>query len=452
MKARLTLLLALGALLVSSCTLGTQARTEIGVRDEDFGPNPAKLRMFKHVPETLPPSPAMVVVLHHCFQTADDYVQETGWQMLSDRYGFLLLMPEQVSGNDPNLCFDWFSANQKRGENQPASIHSMIEKMAADYNVDRKRIFITGLSSGAGMATLMLAVYPEVFAGGGVIGNVPFRCARSFFESFYCMYVSKSREPEEWGDLVRTENSYEGPWPTLSVWHGDLDLIAIYPNAEEIIEQWTNLHGTDAVSDREDTVEGFPHYSYEDASGRVVVEFYSLTDAGHSTPVDPSRGCGDTRQGFADFIHDYGICSSFYMARFWGLTGEDTSWPPSDFVPPAAAGEAETVSGEEEAVPAAEESEEPAMEAVSEEEEAMPVGEEAAPEAEEVGEENEDTMPVQDEVGPEGNEVAPEGGEPPLWTIEIGDAADPPAAEVSANATQEPVDPSPAGAPVELTQ
>src|SRR6478672_6919743 len=48
-----------------------------------FGSNPGNLRMFAYVPEHLPPSPAMVVVLHGCTQTAGGYEIGAGWSTLA---------------------------------------------------------------------------------------------------------------------------------------------------------------------------------------------------------------------------------------------------------------------------------------------------------------------------------------------------------------------------------
>jgi hypothetical protein len=253
-----------------------------------------------------------------------------------------------------------------------------------------------------------------------------------------------------------TSNEYQGPWPTLSVWHGDIDLIANHVNAGEVIKQWTNLHATDSEPDGQDEVEGYPRYLYQDPAGRVVVEFYDLIDAGHSTPVDPQRGCGDDRHGFGDFIYDYGICSSFYIARFWGLTGEDTSWPPPGFVVPAAVDESEAVpQGEEEAAPAEEEA---APEVVPEEEqETTPAEEEAAPEA--MPEESVETMPADEEAPPAADtpvseieqkeETLPSAAETasdlekmPLWVIKGQDEA----------ADEESGGISGGGAPLDLTQ
>ena len=50
----------------------------------------------------------------------------------------------------------------------------MIARMVADHGIARDRIFVTGLSAGGAMTSVMLATYPEVFSAGAVIaGNLP---------------------------------------------------------------------------------------------------------------------------------------------------------------------------------------------------------------------------------------------------------------------------------------
>ena len=116
---------------------------------------------------------ALVVVLHGCGQTAAGYDFGTGWSTLAKRYGFALLMPEQQGSNNANTCFNWFNQGDvARGRGEAASIRQMIARMVADQKIDLHRIYITGLSAGGAMTSAMLAVYPEVFAGGAIVAGL----------------------------------------------------------------------------------------------------------------------------------------------------------------------------------------------------------------------------------------------------------------------------------------
>ena len=73
-----------------------------------FGANPGNLRMFVYVPERLPNMAPLVVALHGCSQSADDYDYGSGWSTLAERLGFAVVFPEQQPTNNPKNCFSWF--------------------------------------------------------------------------------------------------------------------------------------------------------------------------------------------------------------------------------------------------------------------------------------------------------------------------------------------------------
>src|SRR6187401_3095712 len=105
-----------------------------------FGSNPGNLRMFDYRPSNLADSPALVVVLHGCTQTAAGYDLGAGWSTLADRYGFALLLPEQNRSNNPNGCFNWFEPDDtRRGGGEAASIQAMVEKMVHENGIDPRR-------------------------------------------------------------------------------------------------------------------------------------------------------------------------------------------------------------------------------------------------------------------------------------------------------------------------
>ena len=169
-----------------------------------FGSNPGGLRMFTYVPKKLSAAPALVVVLHGCTQSAGDYDIGAGWSTLADRYGFVLLLPEQTPANNPKTCFNWFlPGDTARDRGEALSIRQMIEKTIGAHGIDRGRVFITGLSAGGAMTAAMLATYPEVFAAGAIIAGLPFGTAGNVQQAFESMFQGRSHTAPVWGDLVR---------------------------------------------------------------------------------------------------------------------------------------------------------------------------------------------------------------------------------------------------------
>jgi poly(hydroxyalkanoate) depolymerase family esterase len=298
------------------------------VETTDFGSNPGGLRMFSFAPDNLQPAPGLVVVLHGCGQTAAAYDLGAGWSTLAKHFGFALLMPQQQPFNNANGCFNWFNPDDTaRGSGEACSIRQMIARAVDDIGIDRHRIFITGLSAGGAMTSVMLATYPEIFAGGAVIAGLPFGVATNVREAISGMFVSPSRPASELGDLVRNASNHRGPWPKLSVWHGSADRTVHPANANEIVKQWLDVHQLPSAPMSEADVDGYPRQVWWNADGETIVESYTITDMAHGTPL--GIGDNDKRYGAEGaFLIEAGISSSYHIAHFFGLT----EWIPRSMV------------------------------------------------------------------------------------------------------------------------
>ncbi|ONI91321.1 esterase [Saccharothrix sp. ALI-22-I] len=282
-----------------------------------FGSNPGNLKMFRYVPDGLPAGRPLVVVLHGCSQDAG-YGTSSGWVSLAERLRFAVVLPQQQSANNLGKCFNWFqAADTTRGQGEVASIASMVTRMKADFGTSTT--YATGLSAGGGMTSALLATYPEVFAGGGVVAGLPFGCpVTTVIDAYSCMSPGKDLTARQWGDKVRAASAHRGPWPTMTVWHGTADYTVAVANQREIVEQWTDVHGTDSTADVTDTVAGYPHAVYRDSAGSPVVETHTVTGMGHGQPVDP--GTGSQQCGAATaYVLDVNACAAWYLAQQWSL-------------------------------------------------------------------------------------------------------------------------------------
>ncbi|MFD7285282.1 PHB depolymerase family esterase [Streptomyces sp. NPDC059863] len=307
---------------------GAEAPTASLTEVTGFGTNPGNLRMFRYVPDGLPAGRPLVVAIHGCTQSAAAYDTETGWTKWADQWGFALLLPQQQSANNLNSCFNWFeSGDIARGAGEALSIKQMTDRMKSDLGSDAARVYATGLSAGAAMTNVMLAAYPDVFAGGAPVAGLPYACATSVIGAYGCMNPGTNLSPAAWADKVRAAYpGYTGPRPTVSVWQGTADTTVVPANLTETVEQWTAVHGTDATPDATDTVAGYPHAVYRDGAGRDVVETYTLTGMGHGQPVDPGTGAEQCGTAGA-YILDVGLCASYRIGLFWDLASDGSPGP-----------------------------------------------------------------------------------------------------------------------------
>jgi poly(hydroxyalkanoate) depolymerase family esterase len=312
---------------------GTRASlTQVG----SFGSNPGNLNMYKYVPANVNSNAGLVVALHGCTQSANEYADRTGWNDLADQYGFYVVYAEQKSSNNQNACFNWFEPGDiSRGYGEALSIKNMVSYMQSNYSIDASRIYVTGLSAGGYMTTVMLATYPDVFSGGSAMAGGPYKCATDMNAAFSCMSPGVDKTPQQWGDLVRNAySSYSGPYPKVTMFHGDGDYTVKPMNMTEAMEQWTNVNGIDQTPELNETFRTSTHKVYKDSGGNGIVETYLVSGMGHAITVDPGTAVdqGGTTGAYAE---DKNIHSSYYSMIFWGLDQSDTEAPSVNITNPA---------------------------------------------------------------------------------------------------------------------
>src|SRR5437879_12618731 len=87
----------------------------------------------------------------------------------------------------------------------------MVEQMVHDHDIDRRRVFVTGLSAGGAMTLAMLATYPDVFAAGAVIAGLPYVGATNAQDALRGMFQAPPGSYREMGDI------WSEAWPSSNI-------------------------------------------------------------------------------------------------------------------------------------------------------------------------------------------------------------------------------------------
>ncbi|GAB3653159.1 CE1 family esterase [Glycomyces tarimensis] len=252
----------------------------------DFGANPGNLEMYLYVPDNVLAEAPLLVGVHWCTGSGPDFYNGTEYARLAEQHGFIVLYPSVTRSSK---CFDVASpqALTRDGGSDPVSIKSMIDWVESNYTIDEDRVFATGVSSGAMMTNVLLGLYPDVFEAGSAFAGVPFGCFATTNGSEWnseCAGGQIVRTPQQWGDLVRgAYPGYSGERPRMQTWHGTEDDTLRYPNFDEQIKQWTNVHGvsrTPSFNDRPQS--NWNRTRYGGTGSQAPVEAISVEGVGHN--------------------------------------------------------------------------------------------------------------------------------------------------------------------------
>jgi poly(hydroxyalkanoate) depolymerase family esterase len=318
MKARL-LGIALAAAVVVGVTLNAAPHASAAslVQVTNFGTNPTNLQMYVYVPNSVKPSPPILLALHGCQGSGPYLYSSTDFGSLADQYGFIVIYPSTT--NPGGRCWDVSSdqALTRGGGSDPAGLMSMITYTEQHYGGNPNAVYVTGESSGGMMTNVMLADYPDVFKAGAAFMGVPYHC---FYTGSFdgwnsaCAGGQVSMTPQQWGNLARgADPGYSGPRPRVQLWHGTADTTLNYNNLGEEIKQWTNVLGVSQTPSSTDSpVSGWTRTRYN-SGATTEVEAYSIAGAGHQLPIQGSGMAG-------------------YAIHFLGLDGSQQ--PPPTSPPP----------------------------------------------------------------------------------------------------------------------
>ncbi len=186
---------------------------------------PAGARPYRlFVPAHLPPHPALIVMLHGCTQSAEDFAAGTRMNLHAAGRGALVLYPVQVSSANMQKCWNWFNpADRQRDGGEAALIAAMTRQVMAEHTIDPSRVFAAGLSAGGAHAAILGAAYPDLFAAVGVHSGLACGAASDMPSAFAAM---RQGRPGAGTHAKRT-----------IIFHGDADATVNVRNADAVAEQ-----------------------------------------------------------------------------------------------------------------------------------------------------------------------------------------------------------------------
>lgn len=250
---------------------------------EDRFAGPEGNRTYKlYVPSTYEGQPAgLLVMLHGCTQTADDFATGTRMNALAEANGYLVAYPVQTQAANLNRCWNWFNtADQGRDRGEPSIIAGITRKIMSEYRIDPEGVFVAGLSAGGAMAAIMAAAYPELYRGVGIHSGLPVGAAHDMPSAFAAMSQGGKNSN-------RTASSVP-----MIIFHGDADRTVNVKNAEDLAEHSTSSYSHAQISVEVSAAGGlaFTRSVAKIASRAPVMEYWKLHGSGHAWSGGDSAG------------------------------------------------------------------------------------------------------------------------------------------------------------------
>jgi poly(hydroxyalkanoate) depolymerase family esterase len=240
----------------------------------------------------------MLVMLHGCSQSAEDFAVSTKMNLLAEQKRCLVVYPEQSGAANCAKCWNWFEEkDQQRGRGEPAIIAGIAQEVMAEFDVDTSRVFVAGLSAGGAMAVIMGRTYPDLFKAVGSHSGLPYGAANNASKAASVMRNGAATVPANTPAPAKTI--------PIIVFHGDRDTVVHPSHGAGIVAQSmrtldsaeegaTGCPSRAAIFRGEKTGRAYTHKVHWAHAGDMVAEEWILHGAGHAWSG------GNGRDSFSD--------------------------------------------------------------------------------------------------------------------------------------------------------
>ena len=264
-----------------------------------------ELDTYLYIPDSEPAlsaGRALMVSLHGCVQRNETIRESGNWETVADEYGMVVAVP-QASGEGG--LYGWLGCwhfhegpEASRNDGDQAHLVALVQELLADetLNIDPAQVYLTGLSSGGGIANQLWCMAPDLFAGVGVsAGPAPGSTgARSDLKSpsvsveegrEYCLKYAAQQNGISIEELLNTQL-----WNTV---HGVEDDVVVPAhadrNAEIALSVYSEFSAMSVCDDAASATDKASVSQWCDAQGPRVSKVL-VNGMGHAWPAGSGEG------------------------------------------------------------------------------------------------------------------------------------------------------------------
>jgi poly(hydroxyalkanoate) depolymerase family esterase len=192
----------------------------------------------------------LMVMLHGCTQSAQEFANETGMNATAEKYGFAVLYPEQGYQDNIWRCWNWFKPeNQTRSGGELGIVLGMMNEISKKVSIDVRHIYVAGISAGAAMAANMLACHSDLFAGAGIASGLEFQAATSEVEAHQVMSSGSGHDIRQSAAAAVKCSGANAKMPAVIAIYGTQDSTVNPVNTSRVIQQFSMMN--DILDDKQ---------------------------------------------------------------------------------------------------------------------------------------------------------------------------------------------------------
>lgn len=236
-----------------------------------------RMSYWLYVPERAAgPAPLpLVVMLHGCDQSATLFAQGTRMNQWAEKRGYAVLYPQQSVSAHPHRCWKWYDRATQQGGGDVSLIVGIVNKVLEHYPIDRSRVYICGMSAGAGMANILALNHPELFAALGMHSGPLYGAGHSAIGALGVMrHGASDRVDSAIAEVLLRRPGFPA-MPTMLI-QGEDDPVVRPVNQAQLTRQAMLLNrlpagGAVDVASRAGTARAHPHRIHDLYSGRKLM-------------------------------------------------------------------------------------------------------------------------------------------------------------------------------------
>lgn len=230
----------------------------------------------------------LVLALHGCWQTPEDFALGTRLNAAAERRGLTILYPAQTRRDHPYRCWNWFDpASHAAGGGETGELAALARRVRRAQGIRTPGVVVIGFSAGGFMAVNLACAERELVVAVGVASGGPYRCASGAETAIQCMR-GLIRDGTAAGKACLAATGARRLTLRASLWHGGGDAVVAAANltALELMFVGALRLETSTTEARE----GVTRSVYRDAGGRPTLETWLVSAMGHAWSGGDPRG------------------------------------------------------------------------------------------------------------------------------------------------------------------